>query len=324
MFRKDKPITLKGSTSFLCNNLSVYVMPEKKQLNYAVVHKSVVNIACATTDGTSVTGRQVACKEPSAAQGLPFVMQSKWVILPSRTVLVLTTHRGIQIYEPDGSAMIYWHALSDSMDKSNYGKGICGAGDNLICVGTESGAILVFEIPPKGTNVTLFDTVKGHKSPITDLAAEGEFMVSADDLGTIMVWRCSGSKFSQVSCVRGCGWPCNSVAVWKDVVVGGFSSGHIRVYNAASGTLGAEVTAHARSINAVHVACESGMLLTVSDDTFLKIWQLKTGAAPQIEHRYSECVTDLQLVGGNFVDKQGRAVCITGYDSNEIQFFIKG
>ena len=75
MYKKDKPITLKGSTSFLCNNLAVNIVPEKKQLNYAVVHKSVVNITCATTDGSSVTGRQVAVKEPSATQGLPFVMQ---------------------------------------------------------------------------------------------------------------------------------------------------------------------------------------------------------------------------------------------------------
>ena len=77
MYKKDKPIALKGSTSFLSNNLSVFVAPEKKQLNYAVIHKSVINISCATTDGSTVTGRQVVCKEPSATQtqGLPFVMQ---------------------------------------------------------------------------------------------------------------------------------------------------------------------------------------------------------------------------------------------------------
>jgi len=324
MYKKDKPITLKGSTSFLCNNLAVNVVPEKKQLNYAVVHKSVVNITCATTDGSSVTGRQVAVKEPSATQGLPFVMQAKWVVLPSRSVLVLTTQRGIQMYEADGSALIYWHALSETVDKSNFGKGICGAGDNMVCVGTESGAILVFDMPSKGTNVTVLDTVKGHKSPITDLTSEGEFMVSADDLGTIMVWRCSGSKFTQVSCIRGSGWPCNSLAIWKDTVVAGFASGHLRVYSLSTGTLGAEVTAHARAINAVDVASENGLVLSVSDDTYLRIWQLKAGPQPQIEHRHSECVGDLQLVGAHFVDKQGRALCITGYDNNEIQFYVKG
>ena len=76
MYKKDKPIrSAHGSASFLCNNLAVYILPEKKQLNYAVVHKSKVNIVCATTDGSSVTGRQVICKEPSATQGVPFIMQ---------------------------------------------------------------------------------------------------------------------------------------------------------------------------------------------------------------------------------------------------------
>ena len=55
-------------------------------------------------------------------------------------------------------------------------------------------------------------------------------------------------------------WPCNSVALWKDVIVGGFASGHLRVYSAASGAIGAEVTAHARAVNAVDIAKESGLV----------------------------------------------------------------
>ena len=75
MFKKDKPIALKGSTSSLCNNLAAFIIADKSQLNYAVVHKSVINIACASADGSSVVGRQLICKEPSASQGLPFVIQ---------------------------------------------------------------------------------------------------------------------------------------------------------------------------------------------------------------------------------------------------------
>ena len=65
-FRKEKPITMKGSASALANNLSVQVDLKRNVINYAVVHKSVVNLISAATDGSIVNHRQITCKEPSA------------------------------------------------------------------------------------------------------------------------------------------------------------------------------------------------------------------------------------------------------------------
>lgn len=48
------------------------------------------------------------------------------------------------------------------------------------------------------------------------------------------------------------------MAIWNDLVVGGYSSGHIRVYKMAAGKIVAEVTAHARWITALDVAPGSG------------------------------------------------------------------
>ena len=66
MYKKDKSLVLKGSTSALANNLSVLVNLEKSTINYAVVHKSAVNVVSMSMDGSTVNHRQVACKEPSA------------------------------------------------------------------------------------------------------------------------------------------------------------------------------------------------------------------------------------------------------------------
>ena len=44
------------------------------------------------------------------------------------------------------------------------------------------------------------------------------------------------------------------------MIVGAYCSGQIRVYNLQSGKLGACVNAHARSINAIDVAKDSGMV----------------------------------------------------------------
>lgn len=41
----------------------------------------------------------------------------------------------------------------------------------------------------------------------------------------------------------------------------------------------------------------------------------------QLEHKFSECVTDLQLQGAKFITNDGRAFGVTGYDSNEIIFY---
>ncbi len=76
MFRKDKSLALKGSTSAVCNNLSVYVNLEKGMISYAVAHKSVVNLVSALTDGSMANHRTIVCKEPSAmTQGNTMVMQ---------------------------------------------------------------------------------------------------------------------------------------------------------------------------------------------------------------------------------------------------------
>ena len=75
MYRKEKPLLLKGSTSALPNNLSIEVNLEKGIINYATVHKSLVNLISASMDGASVNPRQIPCKEPSAAQGFTMILQ---------------------------------------------------------------------------------------------------------------------------------------------------------------------------------------------------------------------------------------------------------
>ena len=76
MFRKEKPLPMKSSASLICNNLTVLNNAEKGYLNYAVIHKYLINMICTTTDGSQVTHKQVMFKEPSATQqGTAMIMQ---------------------------------------------------------------------------------------------------------------------------------------------------------------------------------------------------------------------------------------------------------
>ena len=98
MFRREKPISLKGSTSALSNNLSVQVNLEKNQISYAVVHKSVVNLVSASTDGSTVNHRQIVCKEPSATHGAAgMVLQVSVCVGKIKNIVDLTVFITIQI-----------------------------------------------------------------------------------------------------------------------------------------------------------------------------------------------------------------------------------
>ncbi|ELT94204.1 hypothetical protein CAPTEDRAFT_224602 [Capitella teleta] len=113
VYKKEVPLALKGSASALCNNLSILLNLSKGLISYAVVHKSVVNLISSTTDGSSANHRQVICKEPSATHPSTLVIQARLVAMATRTILVITSQKGIQMFEADGSLMLYWYALGE-------------------------------------------------------------------------------------------------------------------------------------------------------------------------------------------------------------------
>uniref|UniRef100_A0A8D2DZ69 WD repeat domain 54 n=1 Tax=Sciurus vulgaris TaxID=55149 RepID=A0A8D2DZ69_SCIVU len=220
-------------------------------------------------------------KDPGVRQG-DLGLRVHWCVLPFRVLLVLTSHRGIQMYESDGSIMVYWHAL-DSGDTSSvqavFARGIAASG-HFICVGTWTGRVLVFDIPAKGPNIVLSEELAGHQTPVTDIAtepAQGQDsvadMVTADDSGLLCVWR-SGSEFTLLTRIPGFGIPCPSVQLWQGIIAAGYGNGQVRLYEATTGTLHVQINAHARAISALDLAPEAGKLLSAAEDTFVHIWKL--------------------------------------------------
>lgn len=66
--------------------------------------------------------------------------------------------------------------------------------------------------------------------------------------------------------------------MWKGVLAAGYGSGHIRLFsindNRREVSLAVEVAAHAKWITALDVAPESGFILSVSEDSFAKVWHV--------------------------------------------------
>ncbi|XP_039708611.1 WD repeat-containing protein 54 isoform X2 [Pteropus medius] len=258
--------------------------------------------------------------------------QVHWCVLPFRVLLVLTSHRGIQMYESDGSVMVYWHAL-DAGDASPvqavFARGIASSG-HFICVGTWSGRVLVFDIPAKGPNIVLSEELAAHPTSVTDIASEpaqGQDcvadMVTADDSGLLCIWQ-SGPEFKLSTQIPGFGIPCTSVQLWQGTIAAGYGNGQVRLYEASTGNLHIQINAHARAICALDLAPEVGKLLTAAEDTFVHIWKLSRSPESgyiEVEHCHGECVPDTQVCGARFCDPSGNSFAVTGYDLAEILRF---
>ena len=69
-------------------------------------------------------------------------------------------------------------------------------------------------------------------------------------------------------------YPCCSLALHDNMIVAGFGSGHLRVYHQQTGCLLCEADAHSRAVTSIDVATGSGSVLSGSEDTFIRVWQL--------------------------------------------------
>ncbi|MCI4392697.1 hypothetical protein PGIGA_G00148840 [Pangasianodon gigas] len=193
MYHREKSIQLKSSASALYNNLSVLRLAPRSLTHFAVVHANVVNLVSASWDGLNYSHRQLQSKEGNVATSSSLIMQAAWCVLPSRDLLVVTSQKGIQMYESDGSIMVYWHALDTPETptaKAIFARGIASVRDKYICVGVSSGGLLVFDVPSKGSNITLSEVLEEHTEAVTDMASE-----------------CSGStvKYSLYTTISFCG-----------------------------------------------------------------------------------------------------------------------
>ncbi|XP_036955286.1 WD repeat-containing protein 54 isoform X1 [Acanthopagrus latus] len=385
MYHKEKSIQIKNSASALYNNLSVMRIAPRRLTYFTVVHANVVNMITASWDGLNYSHRQLQSKEPNVATSTSLIMQAAFCALPSRDLLVVTSQKGIQMYESDGSIMVYWHALETPETPTGgfvnwfhteietrtavtfspshpdmtvrftrrhcwscmsphlhpfrhellynreaqavFGRGISAVRENFICVGVSAGAILVFDVPSKGSNITLSEILEEHNESITDMAAECSGsqeciadLVSADDGGNLCVWK-SGEEFQLLNKISGFDMSCSSVKMWKGTVVAGYGTGQIRLYEAVTGILHAEVNAHARWIYSLDIAPFSGLLLSAAEDSLVRVWHLtltpETNSV-EVAHLHNECVTDTQICGAKFCDGDGYAFAVTGYDLSEI------
>ncbi|XP_069981263.1 WD repeat-containing protein 54-like [Penaeus vannamei] len=308
MYEREKTVMLATSASLLPNNLCR--VRRNGKVWAGVVHRDRLNIVCASDPEGEP--RQIAANIGSSVTAN--ILQAAWVTLHGRELLVLATAAGVLVYEWDGSVLLHAHLLPTppADASSSFTRGIAALYSGVICVGVHTGEILSLPVTEEGT-VGEGEKVRYHARPVTALAAHGLILVSADDQGTIVVAEdveglrkmCLIETYNEtaVTCLK----------AWAGQIVAGYLSGHIRIFNLHDGRIQAEVCAHVRSVSGLDVAVESGLLISASEDTFVRVWQLGKIDVP-IEHKYSFSERDTTICGVTFTDDLGAGYLTTGYD----------
>lgn len=166
-------------------------------------------------------------------------------------------------------------------------RGVCALGMNIIAVGIHTGTIVLFKVT---TNENIFscqltDSQRCHVNPISDLASSTiydgptskEILVSGDESSHINIWQMTKEdSLRLVKVIEPYGeFPITTLSIWnkiaKGLIIAGYGSGHIRLFSIPVGAIVAEVTAHAGWITGMDLAVVSGLLVTSSEDGFVRV-----------------------------------------------------
>jgi WD40 repeat protein len=90
----------------------------------------------------------------------------------------------------------------------------------------------------------------------------------------------------------------------------GYSNGQISIFNAASPPFKiAEIQAHSRQVNGIAVHPSRPLFVSVSDDTFMNVWEVPNSDTFSVNLHSSTRCNDLQLTGVQFVSSEEGQPC---------------
>ncbi|CAG9540163.1 unnamed protein product [Cercopithifilaria johnstoni] len=326
-----------GSVSHSVNNLSIFFHEVEDLTLSCVIHKNQIATLSWDQGLNNFTCDNLPIKVNDSDAPI-IVLQAKYCTPICRTfpLLVVATSKGIMIYDVRACKLLLWREMNDFVYRPEtpfwnseparreqayrFTKGITYM-ENLIVVGSYSGELLVFKCSG-GDSVTFEGSVQEHDFAIADIATchSDDLTCSCDVSGNIAVWvknfKSARKKFStghEVNCIN---------VLRRQVIIGTFV-GHLLFYSTLNGQLMAEVDAHIRQINAIAVAPESAFIMSVSDDTMVRLWKLHTRkpGASRVEWLFNKRVENMPLVGAQFVNGRGSEFVVAAYDYSKLLYY---
>ena len=338
MYSKATVIPLKLSPSYLPNNLSIlphfpFSFSNSVDTTFAIIHKNILNVLQTKKETTQIVFNPESFPDVldlRTIQPNPFILQAKWCCIGSSFYLVLCCHHMVLIYNQQGTDLIFVHPIVYvvSKYKSIYGKGIA-VYEGFLCIGSGNNEIIVLQlketIVAEKTEISFenFATLKGHGGPINCLYTD-KFgcLISGHDCGMVCAWKLNGTEemlIQEPRVINNSGEdPCTGIAMCDRFIIASFGSGKLKFHNDTSNALEFEINAHARWINSIDVCEKNKLLIAVSEDTCVSIWQIPINNGCTVECLFYQAIQSCVLTGCRFLDEDGSSFALTAYDHNEI------
>ena len=338
MYSKATVIPLKLSPSYLPNNLSIFPhfpFSPSNSINtiYATIHKNTLNIIQTNKETTQIVFNPESFPnvlDLRTIQPNPFILQAKWCCIGFSFYLVLCCFHMVLIYDQLGTNLLVVHPIvyGTGKYKSAYAKGIA-VFENFLCIGSGNNEIIVLQlketIVAEKSEISFehFATLLGHAGSIANLYTD-KFgcLISGDDCGMVCAWKLNGteemSNQEPKVMINSGDNPCTGIAICGKFIIASFGSGKLQFYNNTSYALEFEINAHARWINSIDVCEKKQLVMAVSEDTCVSIWQIPLNSNSTIECLYYQAIQSCVLTGCRFLDEDGSSFAVTAYDHNEI------
>lgn len=295
---------IKKSCAFGYNTLS----GNSKRLCWHTT-KEVVTMSTNLVDQRSIEARDGA------------VFQTKLI---RSDAIAIATQTGVQVVNTDCTSTLGFFALPTTRRNGQppsmepFTRGLVFIEPNVLVVGTSSGDLLIFSY---NQNLQLLQTMdEVHRAPVACIAASGSYLASTDDEGVIQVWVLPAFRRS-VTISQYAGSPCTSACFCGSTLIAGWASGHVRMFDAATGAPIAEICAHARAVTALAAHPRRNLFASVSEDTCLLVFTVPNGPDDKIIHLFSAIVPSCLLCGVSFCGKDDDDIAVCGYDQYSISVF---
>jgi len=290
---KSYTLKCKASASLIPNNLSC------NGNNLLYVSRNEVHIVKENHD--EIIGEKPPSLSMATYAEKDIVSQSRYCKFSIGDCIVIITVSGlVHIYDDSGQKLLHFHKLQKSQValgvREAHLRGIANDSNHLF-IGSGSGEILMFSISSK--KFTLTKKIQAHKEMISSIECtfastnsdekdkekekdtkekekekEKEvILVTADEAGAVIFWSVDQKEdgLTKIKEHTGEGYPCVSMCKGHGYVVCSFSNGLLRFYDLNSKKLKVEISAHARSINAIDIHPTKPMVVAVSEDSYIRL-----------------------------------------------------
>jgi WD repeat-containing protein 54 len=184
----------------------------------------------------------------------------------------------------------------------------------------------VINVPHGGEGITFFDSLETKESPISTLGSSIVLVAAGNDNGDIYGFD-PNSAFERVCRFVGSGFPCTSLVVKDDYIFAAFMNGKLRLYRVSPvQEMSVEISAHARTINAVCVHPSQYLAASVGDDQILHVWSLPDYSAgsytsAEVNLFCSNQIENKKLTGVAFLSDD--RIGVVAYDDDELTIFSR-